>query len=310
MLSFPIWSFSGNERCLVCHDWHFHERQPTFSVAAGASSKHKINSSHGCWQTKKGWEISAAVRSNRISLSMTAICPSFSPLDIKKNIPFKFHNLRHILSCLNGYISFFFFYKVHPHFIQLNAAAATLPETPSLEVMKQMKDCDLWQFPVKASKSKFWVYSPEMHAEARLRQIRGENLESRGKQRCQRLMEANKHQQGFVGVDLGAVSRFKTAAVAVITGCSLARCGSGWVRGWVLGTWSGKSLLCFLVENSPFLTLSATYFFFFSILEQWLRKKTRQRFMPQWAVMLRRARENLVCSHGFGTLVWTFAPLF
>lgn len=24
--------------------------------------------------------------------------------------------------------------------------------------------------------------------------------------------------------------------------------------------------------------------------------------MPQWAVILRRARENLVCSHGFGTL--------
>lgn len=32
---------------------------------------------------------------------------------------------------------------------------------------------------------------------------------------------------GSVGVDLGAVSRFKPAAVTVITGCSLACCGSG-----------------------------------------------------------------------------------
>lgn len=55
-------------------------------------------------------------------------------------------------------------------------------------------------------------------------------------------------QTGNVGVDLGTVSRFKTTVVAVITGCTLACCGSGWVRGWVLGTRVGKSLLWFLVD--------------------------------------------------------------
>lgn len=77
---------------------------------------------------------------------------------------------------------------------------------------------------------------------------------------------------GSVGVDLGAVSRFKPAAVTVITGCSLACCGSGWVRGWVLGTWSGKSLLCFLVEiHLSWLCQPPT----FSILEQWQKKRHR-----------------------------------
>lgn len=86
-----------------------------------------------------------------------------------------------------------------------------------------------------------------------------------GEQRKAKMSKANGGKQtstGSVGVDLGAVSRFKTAVVAVITGCSLARCGSGWVRGWVLGTWSGKSLLCFLVEIH-LSWLSATYFFHF-----------------------------------------------
>lgn len=55
-------------------------------------------------------------------------------------------------------------------------------------------------------------------------------------------------QTGSVGVDLGTVSRIKTTVVTVITGCSLACCGSGWVRGWVLGTGVGKSLLWFLVH--------------------------------------------------------------
>lgn len=74
-----------------------------------------------------------------------------------------------------------------------------------------------------------------------------------------------------MGVDLGAVSRFKTAAVAVITGCCLASCGSGWVRGWVLGTWAGKSLLCFLVEiHLSWLCQPPT----FSNLEQWQKKHT------------------------------------
>lgn len=39
-------------------------------------------------------------------------------------------------------------------FMQLNAAAITLPETPYLKVIKQIKDSDLWQFPVKASSLK------------------------------------------------------------------------------------------------------------------------------------------------------------
>lgn len=96
-----------------------------------------------------------------------------------------------------------------------------------------------------------------------------------------------------VGVDLGTVSRFKTTVVSVITGCSLACCGSGWVRGWVLGTWVGKSLLWFLVEiHLSWLCQPPT----FSILEQWKRK--------HWDLCLRGlwcygARKNLLYSHNF-----------
>lgn len=76
-------------------------------------------------------------------------------------------------------------------------------------------------------------------------------------------------QTGSVGVDLGTVSRFKTTVVTVITGCSLACYSSGWVRGWVLGIWAGKSLLWFLVDiHLSWLCQPPT----FSILEQWLRK--------------------------------------
>lgn len=72
-----------------------------------------------------------------------------------------------------------------------------------------------------------------------------------------------------MGVDLGTVSRFKTTVVAVITGCSLACRGGGWVRGWVLGTRVGKSLLWFLVDiHLSWLCQPPT----FSILEQWQRK--------------------------------------
>lgn len=102
--------------------------------------------------------------------------------------------------------------------------------------------------------------------------IRKDSLERfrrAGKAEMSKTNWSKQTQTGNVGVDLGTVSRFKTTVVAVITGCSLACCGSGWVRGWVLGTWVGKSLLWFLVDiHLSWLCQPPT----FSILEQWQRK--------------------------------------
>ena len=107
-------------------------------------------------------------------------------------------------------------------------------------------------------------------------------------------------QTGSVGVDLGSVSRFKTTVVTVITGCSLACYGSGWVRGWVLGIWVGKSLLWFLVDiHLSWLCQPPTFFHHRTMIEKTLW------FMSQWDVILEWARQNLPCSHCF----WIYSAL-
>lgn len=113
-----------------------------------------------------------------------------------------------------------------------------------------------------------WVHCTEVHNKKRLTASVWE-VQASWKAEMSTTNWSKQTQTGSVGVDLGTVSRFKTTVVTVITGCSLACCGSGWVRGWVLGTWVGKSLLWFLVDiHLSWLCQPPT----FSILEQWQRK--------------------------------------
>lgn len=103
---------------------------------------------------------------------------------------------------------------------------------------------------------------------------------------------------GSVGVDLGSCVQVQTSCGRsnnrVLFGVLRQRLSQGLgARNLV---WEVPSL--FPGRNSPFLTVSATYFFHLRTMTE----KKKQRFMPQWAGMLQWARENLVCSHGFVTL--------
>lgn len=153
MLSFPIWSFSGNERCLSAMTDTFmniSQRAPPWPLSLQQTQETPVRDADRLkWMGNIG-----ICKIPQDEFVHDCHLPSFSPRTSKHALLLSQPRIH--IKLFKWVYSFFShgsstFHTSDIPFMQLNAAAATLPETPYVEVLKEMKESDLWQFTVKAS---------------------------------------------------------------------------------------------------------------------------------------------------------------